>query len=216
MDKRENIYKTVDSSARPASADAYVKELVSETTGGQIGSRSLSEMRQVHLDSQVDFKAERKERKKQRTKRSNRLNAKQQRELRLYEIEKEAHQYALFEQLHTLWEGYMAELYNMGPNPSLFAQKLLKADYHGAILKVVQSSNPSYVGLTGIVVKETLYTFVLITRENRLLRIPKQHAHFEMTVEACHGKFTLYGPQLVARPFARANKKFKPQPSTEL
>lgn len=145
-------------------------------------------MRQVHLDSQVDFKAERKERKKQRTKRSNRLNAKQQRELRLYEIEKEAHQYALFEQLHTLWEGYMAELYNMGPNPSLFAQKLLKADFHGAILKgkilcrharecvfiyktpVVQSSNPSYVGLTGIVVKETLSTFVLITQENRMLR----------------------------------------------
>jgi hypothetical protein len=41
--------------------------------------------------------------------------------------------YELFVPLHELWLQYIEELYGKS-NPNIFGQKLLKADYHGAIL----------------------------------------------------------------------------------
>lgn len=41
--------------------------------------------------------------------------------------------YELFIPLHELWFQYIEELYGKS-SPSIFGQKLLKADFHGAIL----------------------------------------------------------------------------------
>jgi ribonuclease P protein subunit POP4 len=49
---------------------------------------------------------------------------------------------------------------------SLFSQLLLKADYHGAHLKVVRSACSSLVGQSGIVVFDTKNTFKIIGRDN--------------------------------------------------
>jgi hypothetical protein len=41
--------------------------------------------------------------------------------------------YELFEPLHQLWKGYVEELFGSS-NPLAFTQKLLKADFHGALI----------------------------------------------------------------------------------
>ena len=46
--------------------------------------------------------------------------------------------------------------------------KLSKADWHGSIVSVLRSRCPSYVGLTGILVRETEHMFFVITKANAL------------------------------------------------
>lgn len=45
---------------------------------------------------------------------------------------------------------------------------LVSADYHGALIEVVRSRSVSMVGLKGIVVKDTKFTFEIITTRNEL------------------------------------------------
>ena len=46
--------------------------------------------------------------------------------------------------------------------------KLVSADYHGAELLVVRSRCVGMVGLQGIVVRDTKFTFQIITKQNQL------------------------------------------------
>ena len=46
--------------------------------------------------------------------------------------------------------------------------KLASADYHGAELTVVRSRGVGMVGLAGIVVRDTKFTFQIITKSNEL------------------------------------------------
>lgn len=48
------------------------------------------------------------------------------------------------------------------------AQKMMKADLHGCHLTVRQSKCPSFIGVHGIVIKETRNMFQLITPENKI------------------------------------------------
>ena len=45
---------------------------------------------------------------------------------------------------------------------------LLRADYHGCLVKVIQSKCPSYVGLTGIIMQDTKETFKIIDKQNKV------------------------------------------------
>jgi ribonuclease P protein subunit POP4 len=58
------------------------------------------------------------------------LTAREKRELKIYDIPKEAQRYDLFLPLAKLWQGYAARLASQGAN---FEQKLIKADLHGAM-----------------------------------------------------------------------------------
>jgi ribonuclease P protein subunit POP4 len=148
----------------------------------------MDEMRPVYIDRAHTFVKEedRKEmQKKLRNKKDRKLTAREKRRLKIYDIPKEAHQYKLFEPLAQLWQGYMSKLQAQGL--ANFEQKLIKADFHGAnmtgknksntkitdinILSVViQSTNPTYIGTSGIVVQETLSLFKIITKDNKLKR----------------------------------------------
>ncbi len=46
--------------------------------------------------------------------------------------------------------------------------KLATADYHGAELTVVRSRCMGMVGLAGIVVRDTKFTFQIVTKKNEL------------------------------------------------
>ncbi|EAU85092.2 hypothetical protein CC1G_08065 [Coprinopsis cinerea okayama7 len=100
--------------------------------------------------------------------------------------------------LHHLWLGYMSELLNlpqpptssirpstlakMAPPSSSMHPKLLKADFHGALLKVKNAKNPCLVGLEGIVVHETENAFKVVTEKNAVKLIPKQNSIFTFSV----------------------------------
>lgn len=47
-------------------------------------------------------------------------------------------------------------------------ERVSKADYHGSLMTVTKSKSPSMVGITGIMIKETKFTFNIITKDDKL------------------------------------------------
>jgi ribonuclease P protein subunit POP4 len=119
---------------------------------------------------------ERKEKSRKRSKQKPRpLSAAQKRKLCLNEIPKEQQKYAIYEPLHNLWVGYVREVLGISDaerpvylTPASSGQMLASADMHGALLTVVRSRCVSRVGLEGIVVRDTRFTFEIITKKNVL------------------------------------------------
>lgn len=116
----------------------------------------------------------RKKEKHQRGQRPRPLSAKEKRISGIYDIFKDAQKFDLYVPLHTMWIGYMWEILGIreGEKTHLTAHnagsKLASADYHGAELTVVRSRCTGLVGLTGIVLRDTKFTFQIITTKNEL------------------------------------------------
>jgi ribonuclease P protein subunit POP4 len=114
------------------------------------------------------------DRKKQRAQKPRPLSAAQKRALNLGEIPAAQRKYALYEPLHALWAGYMREVLGLGGEEKAAGRGyvtaasggavLASADLHGAKLGVVRSRCISRVGLEGIVVRDTRYTFEVVTK----------------------------------------------------
>lgn len=113
---------------------------------------------------------------------------------KIYDIPKSGQRYEIFKALKGMWEDYIREILfgdagvgrsvrRVEPNDA--GPKLVSADYHGAELEVVRSRCVSRVGLKGIVVKETRFTFETITKDNKVKRIPKEGTvfRFELPVK---------------------------------
>ncbi|KAJ3343455.1 hypothetical protein HDU93_008114 [Gonapodya sp. JEL0774] len=134
----------------------------------------------------------RKDVKKSRNKaRKKGMTAKERRTWGAWEVPKNGRKFDLFVPMWQLWGQYMRELMSLDlakasggaappsrmdiPGPGSASRtsfhlemqlpKLIKADYHGAYVTVVKSRCPGYVGLSGIVVRETENTFVLCPAE---------------------------------------------------
>jgi len=102
------------------------------------------------------------------------LSAKEKRITGIYDILDNARKYEIYVPLHKMWLGYMWEILGMkeGEDSFITAQsagsKLGSADYHGADIRVVRSRCVGMVGLAGIVVKDTKFTFQVITKKDEL------------------------------------------------
>lgn len=118
------------------------------------------------------------------------LSARERRVLGVHKMGKEEKRWELFVPLWGLWVEYMRGLLGVDADddeermdegePTKTGSKrqyvsaagggplLASADFHGAYLEVVQSRCVSRVGLRGIVVKDTKFTFEMITKENEL------------------------------------------------
>ena len=100
------------------------------------------------------------------------LSAKEKRQTGIYDLPKEECKYDIFEGLHRMWVEYMHEVLDLKGKdgqhqvvtPLVHGSKLVSADFHGALLEVVRSRCASRVGLKGIVVRDTKFTFVVVTR----------------------------------------------------
>lgn len=106
------------------------------------------------------------------------LSAKQKRISGIYEIPRDAQKYDIYVGLHRMWVGYMWEILGLhsereggekgGRVVNVTAQGagkiLASADYHGAEVMVVRSRCVGMVGLAGIVVRDTKFTFQIITK----------------------------------------------------
>lgn len=51
--------------------------------------------------------------------------------------------------------------------------KLLRADFHGAFMTILHSGIDSYIGLEGLIINESLKTYKIITKNNKILVILK-------------------------------------------
>lgn len=99
------------------------------------------------------------------------LSAKEKRIFGVHELKKEECKYAIYEGLHRMWVGYMQEVLGLTPSSdrsktvtaNVHGSLLASADYHGAEIQAVQSGCVDRVGLKGIVVRDTKFTFVIVT-----------------------------------------------------
>ncbi|KAF9894687.1 hypothetical protein FE257_006577 [Aspergillus nanangensis] len=162
------------------------------------------------------------------------LSAREKRSSGIYDLPKDECKYAVFKELHAMWVGYMQEVLDLKIRarddvhitPSSHGSKLVSADFHGAMLEVVRSRCAGRVGVRGIVVRDTKFTFVVVTEKDEVKTIPKEQTIFRFYVpfpeqeekdpvaQDDGGKskelvFELHGSQFENRPVDRANKKFK-------
>lgn len=87
-------------------------------------------------------------------------------------VPREARRYDIYEPLHQMWIGYIQDILGGGSllvTPTM-AAKLCSADFHGAKIEVVRARCVSRVGLKGIVVKDTKFTFEIVTQRNEAKR----------------------------------------------
>jgi ribonuclease P protein subunit POP4 len=146
------------------------------------------------------------------------LSARERRKLGLYNLPPDGQKYSIFAPLNKLWVGYIreilgSELYNGGQGA---AAKLSAADFHGAEVEVSRSRCPSRVGVRGIVIKDSRFTFEVITPKNQIKILPKEGTMFRVHVPAPDASpdrkpfcFEIHGDQFQHRSSDRANKKFK-------
>ncbi|KAI0149221.1 Rof/RNase P-like protein [Pestalotiopsis sp. NC0098] len=166
------------------------------------------------------------ENKKQRAKalKPQPLSARERRKRGLYDVPKDGRKFEIFRPLNRLWNGYIkeilgSEIHSGGQGASA---KLAAADYHGAQVEVCRSRNPGRVGIQGIVIKDTRFTFEIITEKNQVKLVPKEGTTFRIQVPlndelvdetsdgtGKHFKFEVLGDQFQYRPADRANKKFR-------
>uniref|UniRef100_A0AC34QUT7 Ribonuclease P protein subunit p29 n=1 Tax=Panagrolaimus sp. JU765 TaxID=591449 RepID=A0AC34QUT7_9BILA len=118
-------------------------------------------------------------------------------------LKKEEFKYEKLLPLYELWCGYFKEILASAPHPD---ERLLKTDFHGCILFVVDSPNPSQIGVYGICLHESKSTFQLLSVKDKVLIIQKEHTTFQFIFDG--RVFTLFGSALCQRSFARG-RKFK-------
>ncbi|KAL8782655.1 MAG: hypothetical protein Q9213_005194 [Squamulea squamosa] len=187
----------------------------------------------------------RKKEKARRRQKPKSLSAKEKRIMGIYDIPKQSQKYETYVPLYRMWLGYIWEILGMVKGKQTWVTataagaKLVSADFHGAKLTVVRSKCVSTVGLQGIVVRDTKFTFQVITEKNELKTIPKNHTIFRFqipqpdTIVATHDSetikdiseeesgrnaliFELHGSSFEHRAIDRATKKFKQRNMTEL
>ena len=135
----------------------------------------------------IDNADKRKKRYDRRRQVRHKLTSRDKRKLGLFKLPKNQ-SYESFIPLHNLWRDYMKETIDFSKiteeNKTSTAQKkLLKADYHGAIVTVTKSKTPSLIGQTGIIIQETKNVFKIATRDDKLKTIPKENSIFTMELE---------------------------------
>jgi len=116
--------------------------------------------------------------------------------------------YAQFEPLYALWCDYFNDVIGEKADAHL-DERLLRADYHGALLMVIAADNSTQIGIRGFVVRETRYMFQLITPNDRFLTIPKAGSTFQFVLAG--RVFTLFGNAFLNPSAGRSQKKIKAQ-----
>jgi ribonuclease P protein subunit POP4 len=167
-----------------------------------------------------------KQRAQYKSKKPKPLSAKQKRALCLYDIPKEQQKYAIYEPMHQMWLAYMRSILNLTDGKRTHVEPqdagpfLASADYHGALVEVVRSRCGSRVGLQGIVVKDTKFTFEIVTKKDEVKIVPKEHTvfRFEIPLDRSAGDggeekkplvLEIMGSRFEQRAPDRANKKFR-------
>lgn len=117
--------------------------------------------------------------------------------------------YNSFLRIHDLWKGYFKEAV-AGVKVSKLENlqiSLMKADYTGCHFVVAAGKCASHVGQRGLVVQESKNTFQILTKENRILAIPKKGTLFAFMHE--DKLYKIYGSHFRKHGFERAKSKFK-------
>ena len=119
--------------------------------------------------------------------------------------------YAQIEKMKFLWEDYMNELLSAKPmhketNESEY-MRLIRADFHGCEILIKNCKVANLRGVRGIVLKEGLKTFHIVTKKDKHLVVIKENCLFRFEVR--DRVFEVLGAALVYRSDERIRIKPK-------
>ena len=101
-------------------------------------------------------------------------------------------------------------------NNASVCAKVVKADFNGAQVKVVQAKNQALVGVGGIVVKETVRCLFVINPKNEIKNLLKQGSVFEIELGDGKRAVKIWGDNIVFMGSERTKVKFKEKYNLEL
>uniref|UniRef100_A0A0P4WD40 Ribonuclease P protein subunit p29 n=1 Tax=Scylla olivacea TaxID=85551 RepID=A0A0P4WD40_SCYOL len=149
-----------------------------------------------------------------------RLTSKERRDLGLHLIDKTNKTFEMFLPIHDLWKSYAQELLHIShflqsgwngdardTKTETIQNRVRKMDYFGCFLRVTRSRCSEYVGIQGIVIRETKNTLVMVCPDDHVKTIPKVHSEFSFVVDGVG--FSIMGNHLHQRPAERAKHNFK-------
>ncbi|KAI3474678.1 hypothetical protein Pfo_029863 [Paulownia fortunei] len=201
----ENLLPTgVEVSDRKLTVDRVLHELFQHGDSAQKymqGSKSMKIENTILLDNYVQksgmSSSSRIRALQNGSKRSKKhMSLKQHKRSGLFDLPKEFHNFEIFKPMHEKWKSYVQKLLKIVGKDQL-AQCFLNADLHGAIILVVQCKIVAYVGIHGIMVRETKETFGIITQDNKFRVVPKKLSVFVLQADCW--KITLHGDKLASR-----------------
>ena len=148
--------------------------------------------------------------------RSNKKNKKKQMKLNythnmIKSLKNEKLNYEELLSMNKLWQDYIKDLMNNSNNEENILSKMLKADLHGAILTVINSTNKNNIGINGIVLFESRRTFNLLNKKNEIKTILKNGNVFETEINYNGMKINIYGDNFIYKSAERTKIKFKPK-----
>ena len=104
-----------------------------------------------------------------------------------------------------IWNEY--NLLNGTLNEEIIANKFLKADLHGSMIKVINSNNKNNIGIKGILIFESRRTFNILTKENKVKTILKPGSLFEITFNNI--EIQILGDNFLYKSAERTKAKYK-------
>lgn len=127
------------------------------------------------------------------------LSAKEKRETGVHDLKPEEVKYEIYKKLNLMWTGYILEVLGLTTPSGEFTQETLdgrrtinslsagsliaSADYHGMEIEVTRARDVGRVGLKGIVVRDTRSTFMVVTKNDRCVRVVKEGCVFKITID---------------------------------
>jgi len=89
---------------------------------------------------------------------------------------------SILEIMYPLWQKYLKGLLNKNQNLETIFSKMVKADLHGAIIRVCESVNKNNIGIEGINLLESKRTFCLLDKKNEIKIILKKGSVFGIDI----------------------------------
>lgn len=162
-----------------------------------------------------------------RSKRHKKMSSKQCKNNHLQDLPKESESFDLYLPLHELWTQYIIDV-TRDLSSQEITRKLAKSDWHGSLIQVVQSYSTHLIGLTGIVLQETTFTFKIISVHDKYFGIKKNLKLLKLTFLVIPKKnnifsfkldnilVTLYGNNICYKSSERSSRKFKQKTTIDI
>jgi RNase P/RNase MRP subunit p29 len=99
-----------------------------------------------------------------------------------------------------LWDKYASQVDGS-------EQSIARMDLHGAQLTVLSSPDPSFAGVTGRVVKESFGAIIIVSEDNKVRQLNKNHTVIRL--ETPLGPYEVNLSAICFRPSMKATKKWK-------
>ncbi len=124
--------------------------------------------------------------------------------------------YDNFLKLNKLWEQYISTLLGKddpanAAHSGSICSKMVKADLTGALVTVAQSKNPTVVGLSGLVTRESVRCLFIIQKDNAVKCLIKPGSVFRVALPSTHGghAIQIWGDNIVHLGSERTKVRFK-------